>query len=103
MLDVLLDAEFLHLVGLLQDAAGAVNRLLHVGEVGGEHVDVATEFLGALSKEADAGDELFGQTDNLLLVLSLRVLAPGYLYHAEDGKKVLGAGDEDLLIEGFDR
>ena len=44
---------------------------------------------------------MFGQTDNLLLVFGLRVLAPGYLYHAEDGKEVLGAGDEDLLIEGF--
>ena len=97
MLDVLLDAKLLHLVGLLQDAAGAVNRLLHVGEVGGEHVDVATELLGALGKEADARDELLGKTNYLLLVLRLAVLPPGYLYHAQNGKKVLRTADEDFL------
>ena len=50
-------------------------------------------------QKSDARDKLLGQCDYLLLVLGLAVLAPGYLNHAQDGKEVLGAADEHLLLE----
>ena len=55
----------------------------------------------SLDEIAQAIHQLLGQAEYQPLVLGLLVLHPGHVYHVEDGREVLLAGDEHLALEGL--
>ena len=64
-------------------------------------LQLLTQVVIALDEITQTIQEVFSQSEHLLLILRLLILHPGDMDHVEDAQQVLFPRDEDLLLKGL--